>query len=197
MHPKGYEYLHEFRLDPFPVFLYRVAGLELEKRVFLVHGENSVVVEYELRNTESDGLGDIALEVRPLIAFRDYHSTTHRNDGLDPHVEEAGSVARIAPYPDLPPLFFSHDAAALDRTGDWYFNFEYGVERERGLDFQEDLFSPLCCDFRSASEAGRRLSPRPGRTILAAHPNCGSGKWPVGKRTSMPRLAANRSSRLW
>ena len=28
-------------------------------------------------------------------------------------------------------------------TGDWYYNFEYDQERERGLDFQEDLFNPF------------------------------------------------------
>src|SRR5246127_3345683 len=45
IYPQGYQYLKEFRLDPFPVFTYRVAGLEIEKRVFMVHGENTTVVE--------------------------------------------------------------------------------------------------------------------------------------------------------
>jgi len=29
IYPQGYQYLKEFRLDPFPVFIYRVAGLEI------------------------------------------------------------------------------------------------------------------------------------------------------------------------
>ena len=37
----------EFRLDPFPVFMYEVDGIEIEKRVFMVQGENTTVVEYE------------------------------------------------------------------------------------------------------------------------------------------------------
>src|SRR6476660_8553752 len=49
IHPQGYRYLKEFRLDPFPVFLYEVDGIEIEKRVFMVQGENTTVVEYELR----------------------------------------------------------------------------------------------------------------------------------------------------
>src|SRR6266403_4605263 len=36
--PQGYEYLKEFRLDPFPVFVYQVEALEIEKRVFMVYG---------------------------------------------------------------------------------------------------------------------------------------------------------------
>jgi predicted glycogen debranching enzyme len=42
----------------------------------------------------------------------------------------------------LPPLFLAHDDAAIRPTGDWYRSFEYDVERDRGLDFQEDLFNP-------------------------------------------------------
>src|SRR5688572_3427745 len=40
LHPHGHLLLREFRLDPFPVFVYQAAGVEIEKRVFMVHGEN-------------------------------------------------------------------------------------------------------------------------------------------------------------
>jgi hypothetical protein len=30
----------------------------------------------------------------------------------------------------------------VDASSGWYYNFEYGCERHRGLDFQERLFSP-------------------------------------------------------
>jgi predicted glycogen debranching enzyme len=69
VHPQGYRYIKEFRLDPFPVFLYEVDGIEIEKRVFTVKDENTTVVEYELRG----GAPYRVLEIRPLIAFRDYH----------------------------------------------------------------------------------------------------------------------------
>ena len=46
--PHGYEYLASFRLDPFPVFRYRCGDIQLEKTVFLVQGENTVVIQYEL-----------------------------------------------------------------------------------------------------------------------------------------------------
>src|SRR5579863_2017404 len=37
VHPEGYKYLTEFRLDPFPVSTYQAGGVTLEKRVFMVH----------------------------------------------------------------------------------------------------------------------------------------------------------------
>jgi predicted glycogen debranching enzyme len=44
VHPQGFRYLKQFRLDPFPVFTYEVEGIEMEKSVFMIHGENSVVI---------------------------------------------------------------------------------------------------------------------------------------------------------
>ena len=46
VHPQGYRYLKEFRLDPSRRSSYEVDGVEIEKRVFMVQGENTTVVEY-------------------------------------------------------------------------------------------------------------------------------------------------------
>ncbi len=136
IHPNGFDYLEEFRLDPFPTFTYSVDGVVIEKQVFAVHGENTTVIQYKANRP-------CALELRPLIAFRDYHSLTHRNDALRPGVNITAERVTIAPYPDLPALHFGHGGAATEVTGDWYFRFQYNVERERGLDFEEDLFNPF------------------------------------------------------
>lgn len=154
-HPRGFEYLASFRLDPFPVFRYRCKDIHLEKTVFLVQGENTVVVQYQL-------FGDLqgracSLEVRPLIAFRDYHSLTHANAALRRDVETHAGLAIIAPYPGLPSLYFAHNAASIDTSidagGFWFYNFEYVRERERGLDSTEDLYSPFLLRFQLTETA--------------------------------------------
>jgi predicted glycogen debranching enzyme len=142
VHPQGFLHLKQFRLDPFPTFVYEMEGLELVKTVFLVHGENTVVVEYELRSAGQEPR-DCYLELRPLIAFRDYHSTTHANSGINPAVETNGDVVTVRPYEGLPALHFACHSGEVETTGDWYHSFEYDIERERGLDFQEDLFQPF------------------------------------------------------
>jgi predicted glycogen debranching enzyme len=145
IHPNGYVYLESFRAKPFPLFTYRVAGVLIEKSVFLVRGQNSVVVQYQI--TGDFGGRKCSLEIRPLIAFRDYHNTTHANDSMNRQVEERAGVASIKPYGDLPNLHFAHNADALDASGFWFYNFCYERERERGLDFQEDLYSPFALHF--------------------------------------------------
>jgi predicted glycogen debranching enzyme len=148
VHPQGFRYLKQFSLDPFPVFTYEVEGIEIEKSVFMIHGENSAVVHYELRSSNhSESFKDLRLDIRPLIAFRDYHSTTHENAAINPAVEERPGLATINPYQGLPSLHTAHNAVELLRTGEWYRNFEYDEERERGLDFSEDLFNPFALRF--------------------------------------------------
>jgi predicted glycogen debranching enzyme len=151
IHPRGHLFLNSFRLDPFPFFRYRVDGIEIEKSVFLVHGENTVVIQYSLLG--DPGSRSCALEVRPLIAFRDFHSTTHANDAINRNVEDAPGRATVTPYPDLPSLTFAHNAQSIDPTGFWFYKFEYERERERGLDSLEDLYSPFLLRFELPPDA--------------------------------------------
>lgn len=160
VHPQGFRYQTEFRLDPFPVFTFEVEGVQLEKSVFMVQGENTTIVIYELvKDSLAQNLptAAISLEIRPLIAFRDYHSTTHENGVLDPLVGSDNGFTTIKPYGDLPALHFAHDPAAVDANGLWYRNFQYAVEHERGLDFAEDLFSPCAFGFDLTSNARVRM----------------------------------------
>jgi len=149
VHPQGFKYQIGFRLDPFPVFTYEVEGVRLEKSVFMVQGENTTVVQYELIGAHPGGrsTAPIVLEVRPLIAFRDYHSTTHENGSLNSNVETEGGLTSVKPYDDLPALRLAHDAGEIDTNGFWYRSLQYAVEQERGLDFAEDLFSPCALSF--------------------------------------------------
>ena len=144
IHPKGFRYLIKFKIDPFPMFVYRIGATELIKRVFMIHGENTTVVEYELPpNCE--------LELKPLIAFRDYHCTTHENPALNRKVDLRAGLATLQPYLDLPALYLAHNAIAIDTThADWYRNFEFSEEQTRGLDFREDLFNPCTLRFDKA-----------------------------------------------
>src|SRR5262245_60229933 len=133
VHPRGYVHLNEFRLDPFPIFTFTIGEITLEKSVFMIHGQNTTVVQYHLRGR---GKSAIQLELRPLIAFRDYHSLTHENTSLDRQVRcHDQNLVSVHPYSGLPDLYFAHDGDEVISEGYWYNNFEYAVERERGLEF--------------------------------------------------------------
>jgi predicted glycogen debranching enzyme len=156
VHPQGFRYLRQFRLNPFPTFTFEVNGVEVEKTVFMVHGENSTVVQYELKTKHAN----VLLELRPLIAFRDYHNTTHENGALNAAVDAQPGYVAFTPYAGLPTVYLAHGGAELHTEGVWYRSFEYDVERERGLDFQEDLFNPCMLRFE--------LSVHPKVSVIAS-----------------------------
>jgi predicted glycogen debranching enzyme len=159
-HPEGFRFLKAFRLEPFPTWVFEASGAVLERTLFMVHGENTVCVTWRLVKGE----GPVDLEVRPLVAFRDFHALTHENADLDRTTAIEGSGIRIAPYKGLPALFFAHDGQA-EPAGDWYRFFEYEREKERGFDFQEDLWHPFSLSF-SFEESGE--TTRPEATLIAS-----------------------------
>jgi YD repeat-containing protein len=105
----------------------------------------------------------VKLELRPLIAFRDYHSLTHENGAINSRVDQQSELISVCPYQDLPTLYLANNAEKIETTGNWYRNFEYDAERERGLDFQEDLFNPcvFSCDLNSMRKATVIASTEP------------------------------------
>jgi predicted glycogen debranching enzyme len=160
IHPEGYKYQTSFRLDPFPIFTYEVEGIRLEKSIFMPHGENTVVIQYEFQVSSSrfqdaniDHSSSLILECRPLVAFRDYHSLGHENGEISSQVEAEEGRITIRPYADLSALNFAHDGGEVEGGAFWYRNFEYAEERERGFDFKEDLFSPFALKFDLSGRA--------------------------------------------
>ena len=147
VHPIGFQYLAGFRLDPFPVFTYHVEDIEIEKRVAMIHGENTTVVTYRVRPLQGKLPGDCTLEIRPLIAFRDFHATTHENSQINSDLEVTSGLVSLTPYEGMPTLHLAHNANEITPTGDWYRTFEYATEYERGLEYQEDLFNPLSATY--------------------------------------------------
>jgi predicted glycogen debranching enzyme len=139
LHPAGYLSLEAFRLDPSPTWVFQLSGLRIERRLFLVHGQQSVVVLY--RSSRA-----VRLRLCPLLAFRDYHGLVHRTDGAVEAVREEvfGEARRLTLQPrlGLPPLFLHHEGGAFVPGPEWHENVEYLEELDRGLDFREDLFLP-------------------------------------------------------
>jgi len=137
--PKGYEYLIEFRQDPFPTFVYEIGDAWLEKTIFLVHGEDTVVILYRLLSSDVP----VKLLVRPLTAFRECDVLTGENPKLDPGLRTSKGEIVFQPYQSLPALFFNHNAVIVDKESYWYKNFEYAAEEIEEKGFREDLFSPF------------------------------------------------------
>ncbi len=180
VHPEGYKYLTGFRLDPFPVWTFDVKGIEIEKSVFMVHGENTAVCQWSVKNNSALRTPHSVLEIRPLLAFRDHHHLRHEDADFDGNFKIDENLISFTPYSEMPTVYLANNAVAVDASGDWYRNFEYEIERERGFDFTEDLFQPAVLKFDLSDSA----------VVIASTAIKSVSDAPAFKKTEMKRRAA-------
>jgi predicted glycogen debranching enzyme len=151
IHPRGHEHLTLFRRALFPVFEYLAGGTRLRKTVAAVDGESTTLVLYELLASR----GPVELELRPFFAGRDFHSLAHANGFVRNDGRFGGGTLAYRQYESVPEVFVRVPGSSWTAGPDWYHDFEYAAERERGLDFHEDLFTPGT--FTVTLERGARL----------------------------------------
>ena len=155
IYPEGFRYLREFRLDPFPVFVYDIEGLLLEKTIFMCYGENTTCILYRIRRLPK-GIrhGQILLEVRPLLAMRSHHDLVREDPQYDLRFD-AQPASVTFELDGKPPLTMMFAGARFEHQPHWYGNFFYPREAESGYQAVEDLYSPgrLIFTFDFASSA--------------------------------------------
>lgn len=129
-------YLQRFDQDPLPRWTYAVPAGELEITLALVRGENAAVLRYRFR-----GPRPVLLTLRPLLAARGFQKLQRENGGMLQRVELRPGEMRVQPRKDLPRLCFRFEGTFVG-SPDWWRRFEYLAERDRGLEFAEDLWTP-------------------------------------------------------
>ncbi len=138
-HPTGHQFVEEFEQGLYPSTTYRIGHAVIRESLMMVHGRNTVLLCYEL--LEGDVEPD--LRIRPMLAFRDIHSLARENMFLRPKTYPERNGCKIQPYEGLPPLYMGTNRLSEFFPGPkWARNVEYLVERDRGFDYQEDLFIP-------------------------------------------------------
>ena len=142
IHPCGFVHLEEFQLeDGLPVWTFRGGEWELEKRLWMAYGQNTTYISYTLTRSPHP----VTLTLRPLVNYRNFHQETKGRvdwDFLRIESDEPGySILRAFdgahPYTLRTVPQMEHIP-----TGVWYWNFLHRRERERGLDYTEDLYAP-------------------------------------------------------
>ena len=135
---KGFQYLHEFRYDPLPTFVYQLEDIMIEKRIFMVYGENTTIIRYRI---ESPGR-PFKFRLFPLVNYRDYHWITHSTDGGFIQEVEDNSVSLLT-YTEMDPLFLRCSAGEFTTyENTWYQKMEYIQELRRGESSVEYHYMP-------------------------------------------------------
>jgi len=154
--PEGYKLIQNFYLDgSISVWVYQLGPARIEKRIWMLQGENTTFIRYTLLESPAP----IALELKALVNYRDFHSTTHA--GSPPNewrmaVDPVANGLRVTPFNGATPFYLKCSNATAEPQHTWYRDFLYPVERERGLDDHEDqLFAAV---FRAPLQSGQSLT---------------------------------------
>jgi predicted glycogen debranching enzyme len=125
----------------------------LRRSIKLCAGECRLLVRYELLDTPgASSCGNAELFARPLVSCRPADHLHHADPSF------AGSLHPLAqgdphpgfslrPHASIPPLVMEMSGTGMhgpsfEPAPDWYYHILYPVERERGYDWEDDLFMP-------------------------------------------------------
>ncbi len=136
--PKGHKYLVDFDSEPTVALFYQVGGVLLKKEM-LFGVDDRILIRYTLLEAHSP----TKLRLRPFMAYRQRHNLSKANEFVDRKYSVINGGIKTRMYKGYSYLHyqFSRDAGYV-HVPDWYYNFEYPKDLERGYDGHEDLFTP-------------------------------------------------------
>jgi predicted glycogen debranching enzyme len=151
--PQGYESLSSFYLLPVPTWIYQVDGGLLIKQVAMMPEKQQVAVGYTWHGQGLPGStaenktqvpGDnekiASLKLNMLVNYRDFHSATKGSDDWRFEQKQEEGLIRIKAFDSAQPLHLYFDRGVYHQHSDWYRDYHYPRETERGLEDTEDCF---------------------------------------------------------
>jgi predicted glycogen debranching enzyme len=149
------EHLAEFRLElGLPVWVYRVDGFTIEKRVVMPHAQNSVQLTYQV----VEGEGSVRFVLRPSVHFRPHDAPVDEATHRTYTVSSTGNRYEVSSGSDLPMLrlMLHGERAALTLDEKGSTGVPYRMEKSRGYQWQGSLWSPGY--FRADATAGQAVT---------------------------------------
>lgn len=134
--PDGNQYIKAFTKELFPQWIYEVNGIQLRKTIAMIHGENTLVIVYDVVKAKKA----FTMELLPLVAGRFYHSLQHAGEQMHWDVDFSNGQFHNKPDGKLD-IYINIPGSAYRHEPRWFNNFNYSVEKYRGQDFVEDLFN--------------------------------------------------------
>ncbi len=138
LHPDGAGRIEKFESDPWPSWEFRLEdGTRIRQEILVPEGTAVAAVSWSLLDRRKG----VTLAARPLLSGRDPHALHHENSAFRFEPDAGKGCVAWRPYPGVPGIVAITNAE-YTHGPEWYRNFLYEEERERGLDCIEDLASP-------------------------------------------------------
>ena len=168
---RAFHHVTEFRLEnQLPVWRYEVNDIVVEKYVLLLHGQNTVHINYRLLTKDKR----VTLELRPSMHFRGHEHQVSEQLGDDYLLSILAERYEIRCGHSLPPLrlLLNGDTPTFTHDGGIKREIFYQKEAERGYESRGTLWSPgfFSVQLHSGRDATLIASTEPWNTMLALNP---------------------------
>ena len=138
--PEGYRYLEDFSYSNICRWNILADDFQIRKELLFVKGENQLLIKYTLTETKHNS---VQMMFNPLLAFRNIHAVSKANINVNRKTENVSNGIRLKMYAGFDDLFLQlSKKAVFVNAPDWYYHHEYSLEKERGYEFQDDLYCP-------------------------------------------------------
>lgn len=136
--PKGNKYLQKFVADTIPVYYFRVGRFNFTKELLFSDHSERLIIKY----TILDDFESASFQFQPLLAFRQIHQLTHKNDQVNTSFDTVKNGVKYCLYDNYTPIYLqSSEDIDYQHNPNWYYNFEYEEELNRGYEGHEDLIN--------------------------------------------------------
>jgi predicted glycogen debranching enzyme len=138
--PKGYLFLKEFSISPFPKYIYTVQNIEVQKTIFMPHEKNAVIILYELLNKSGF---DVKIRVYPLVSCRHIHSVIDKHESPWKFSEKHGDM-EVNVESNMPQLVLMMKTTSghYRKSERWIERLYYREEASRGESCLDDCYQP-------------------------------------------------------
>ncbi|MFL9962528.1 amylo-alpha-1,6-glucosidase [Paraburkholderia sediminicola] len=193
-----------FDTMPWPTWRVQLdAQMTLTAEVLVSKATCETVLRWRLEGAATSAdMSAPVLKVRPLLSGRDYHALHHENPAFNfsAWTSDDQACASWQPYGDVPVIHAATNGA-YTHAPDWYRNFCYAREEERGLDFSEDLATPGVFSFALADGAAVMVlsassASSAGMSAFAPATPCENAQAAAVRASELARIEQRRRTTL-
>ena len=140
IYPQGYKLIKQFSIAPYPKYSYDLAGINIDKTIFLHKNKNTASVIYNVNNKKSSG---IKVRIYPLLTCRYFHKVVDRRKKSLNFTQKSSSneVEVVFRHPQAAILCRSTNGEFKEKIN-WVDHLYYRDEAERVESSYDDCFQP-------------------------------------------------------
>jgi predicted glycogen debranching enzyme len=138
--PRGYSFLKEFSVSPFPKYVYALPNVEVQKTIFMPYGKNAAIALYNISNSN---VSDVKVKVFPIVNGRYFHSVTDKSRApVEFAQKQDDSKVEMRLKSPQPVLTMMANEGHYSAGGKWIERLYLREEARRGESFLDDCYQP-------------------------------------------------------